>query len=456
VAEDPDEHAGYEQQPCHRGIDHDRVHGSRIVADAAAARNPLLLASTLIKYDLRMPRGRKTRSELELNAICDRLARNLEAQVDELAAATFDLQAATLPEWLRQPPLDGQLRDFARDGIRAQLQALPVEEVPEELPPADAAMVRQAAEVGIPLALLLDGSRAAHRALWDAWSELVEEAGLDAGQARAARRRGSDFLFSYAARLSILIEEEYAHERDRRRRGAEERRLAAVRAVLEAEGEPDVEALDYPIEASHVAVLASGDGASEQIRSIARELDYRVLLLDVYPDPIWAWLGRARGMEARAEERVKGLAVGRLAQAGIGLCGRGADGFRESRRQASFAFEAAGHGGAVLSYADVALEDLASRDSEAAIAFLGTELGRLSGEDARSVQLRETLLAYFRCGQNARSAARSLGIHHQTVAQRLAAVEERIGCPVTERRAELEVALRLKRHLAQVRGLPSS
>ena len=87
---------------------------------------------------------------------------------------------------------------------------------------------------------------------------------------------------------------------------------------------------------------------------------------------------------------------------------------------------------------------LAGQDPQRARAFVGRELRGIDGDDARSQRLRETLRAYFAAHQNAAAAAAALGIHEQTVAQRLRAVEQRTGRSVAARRAELDTALRLR------------
>jgi DNA-binding PucR family transcriptional regulator len=75
--------------------------------------------------------------------------------------------------------------------------------------------------------------------------------------------------------------------------------------------------------------------------------------------------------------------------------------------------------------------------------FVARELRGLDGGDSRSARLRETLRAYFASGQNASAAAALLGVHEHTVSYRLRTIEDRLGRPVTARRAELETALRL-------------
>jgi DNA-binding PucR family transcriptional regulator len=75
--------------------------------------------------------------------------------------------------------------------------------------------------------------------------------------------------------------------------------------------------------------------------------------------------------------------------------------------------------------------------------FAESVLGHLNQADERG-QLRQTLRAYFASSQNGASAAAALGVHEQTVSRRLSAIERLIGSPVNQRRAELELALRLE------------
>jgi DNA-binding PucR family transcriptional regulator len=98
-----------------------------------------------------------------------------------------------------------------------------------------------------------------------------------------------------------------------------------------------------------------------------------------------------------------------------------------------------------LRFEDVALEVLAGELRDDARAFIARELGELNEDSSRAGRLRETLQAYFVSGHNAAAAAAALGIHQQTVGNRLKAIEDQLGASVGSRRAELETALRLRR-----------
>ena len=357
-----------------------------------------------------------------------------------------------LPIWMREPPLRDVAHEFTADSIRAELLVLRTGgELPDECPPVDAQGTREGARAGSPLSLLLDGYRAGHQAQWEAWFDLVNAERLTEDEKDEVLRRGSRFFFDYAARLSALVTEEYMDERDLALRSAEQRRMRHVVRALD--GEPvDAASLDYPFDVHHIAIVASGEGAMEALRNRARELDRRSLVLEVGEGIWWAWLGSAAPLgEAEAWSELDGDSV-----VGIGTENFGLEGFRRTHRQAARAQRFAIRTGArAAHYGDLMLEDLASRDEEDARAFIASELCGLDGEDRRSKRLRLTLLAYFDNGQNAKVAAAQLGIHQQTVAQRLASVEKRIGQPVALRRAELEVALRLRNYLGEPTGVSS-
>jgi sugar diacid utilization regulator len=78
-------------------------------------------------------------------------------------------------------------------------------------------------------------------------------------------------------------------------------------------------------------------------------------------------------------------------------------------------------------------------------AFLDATIGALTSHDRkRGSELTATLLAYFDCNQNAKTTAVRMGIHVNTVRQRLASVEELLGHWGSASRAlEIHMALRL-------------
>jgi hypothetical protein len=86
-----------------------------------------------------------------------------------------------------------------------------------------------------------------------------------------------------------------------------------------------------------------------------------------------------------------------------------------------------------------------THDQASLAAFLETTIGALTAHDEkRGSELAPTLLSYFDSNQNAKLAAQRLGIHVNTVRQRLASIEDLIGHWGNATRAlEIHMALRL-------------
>ena len=377
--------------------------------------------------------------------LADAMPERIDALVDGLTARW----PPDITAWFdARPELRERNREFTRESILAELECLrDGARVPASIPPVDAELARVAAQLDAPLTSLLWGYRNGHRVQWEAWAELVEATDLPPGERRTLLDRGAAFFFDYVDRLSDLVTAEHTRQRERLLRGLEQRRMQVVHRLLSGD-ETDVTALDYDADAHHLGVIALGEGGAAAAHALAAALDRRALLLAADRGLWWAWLGGARPLDDAARAALRRWSPEDGVTLALGGETAGREGFRETHREAAAALVAGQRTGApVTHFADIALEALATRDEAAAHAFARRELTGLDGADHRSRQLRATLRAWFAAGQNAAAAAGALGIHEQTVAQRLRSVEERIGRPAAARRAELETALRVRHYL---------
>jgi DNA-binding PucR family transcriptional regulator len=85
---------------------------------------------------------------------------------------------------------------------------------------------------------------------------------------------------------------------------------------------------------------------------------------------------------------------------------------------------------------------------EQAREFVKAELGRLVGDDDQSRRLGATLRVYLEENMSPSLASRRLGVHENTITNRIRAAQELLPHPIEQRACELQVALRLIR-LAQ-------
>jgi hypothetical protein len=370
------------------------------------------------------------------------LAAELASRRDALVTDYVSRLREELPEWsAERPELAETIQVGAEEAIGGELRALAEESLPEICPEFDAEGARQCARLGVPLEAVLLQYRLGHAVQWDAWLDVVEGHDLPAARRRDLLERGSGFFFAYANRLTRFVVAEYGRERESLLRRSEQRRMFLVREVL-AGREVDAEALGYDLSLHHVGAIAWGEAPEEAIRAASRTLGRGALVVEAGEGECWGWLGAVRAAE---HHRLEGLRLPAGTRLALGDEEQGADGFRLTHRQAAVARRAAASREAdVLHHSAIAMEALAMADPDAARVFVAKELRGLDGPDRRTARLRETLLRYFGSGQNAAAAAAVLGVHQQTVGHRLRTVEERIGRPVNERRAELELALRLR------------
>ena len=379
--------------------------------------------------------------------LVDTVAARFLDEREALAAEMADLIRDGVEEFAGfDPELAETVRVSCLANLEAGLGALAGDrELPREIPTEARDLAMLMARLDLPIAALLRAYRLGHAMIWRRFFDEVERTAVDEEDRRETLAIASDYLFDYVDRLANMLTDEYTAERDRSMRSREQRRTQLVRDVLDgADPEPAAAMgeLDYDLRLNHLACVASGADAEGAARGLARALDApHVLVVSIAADTVWTWFGRVRPFDL--PERLSGP---KGAVISIGDPGQGSEGFRRSHREARDAHRVAlgGDGApALVRYDEVALESLFADDPDRARAFIARELRGLDGADARSRRLRETLRAYFGCAQNASAAAALLGVHEHTVSYRLRTIEQRLGRPVTARRAELETALRL-------------
>jgi DNA-binding PucR family transcriptional regulator len=214
-------------------------------------------------------------------------------------------------------------------------------------------------------------------------------------------------------------------------------------------------ALGYSLGDTHLALLLETDRMAPPEREIAalrHAADARASIVLQHTPNAWVvWLGRPGGFEPQQLARLRRALEETTLKVAVGDPASDIAGLRHTRDQAfeaSRVQSALGKLGArCLWLRDVRLEALLLSDEARAKDFLAAELGKLAGGGGAAARLRETLLTWLDTGSHV-SAAAILGVHENTVRNRIRASEELLGAPLLGRRTELQVALRLDRVLS--------
>lgn len=396
----------------------------------------------------------------EVRELAAAWARDLETVAEEMYAYL----AARIPEAGADEEIAGLTLASCASNIEAVLSMIRhgIPASATEAPVAALEHARRMAARSGGIDATLRFYRLGHAFFWERWSAALVDAVPDRDRLVVAMRETAAFVFDYIDSISARVASEHLAERERRQRRAAIVRADVVRSILAGETVDRAgaeRALGHQLSGPQLAFVCWTEGDPAALERAALALAAacgcgRPLLLADGPQALGGWLALASGAGERASADLAGAAAAAAPEVHVALGGAiaGVAGFRTSREQAERARRVTTLTGArppsLTPFADVALVDLLSRDLEAARAFAQAELGGLAGGGVAGARARDALLAVGAPGGGLAAAARALGVHRNTVLQRVRRAEELRGRPVTERPAELHAALLL----AQVLG----
>lgn len=382
--------------------------------------------------------------------LADDLSDNLDRFIDLVAQHTL----AELPEIMN----DAERTAFARTGARSLLTdfiavlEMGVVHAQFHAPAAAIALAQRFARDGIPIAVMLRAYRLGQELVFERAAKLAEQI-PEADQRSGAVASLGALSFRYMDGVMSDVSQRYDAERENAFRGRDARRQALVRDLLAGLTVDPAEAeqiLGHRVDGHHLAVVAwSTDRGcdSEALDTAAQDVasalgDGRSLAVGDTSGEVTVWVrpnvGDASELAAECD-----VLLARNIQVAIGEPGRGLRGFAATKRQADLARSVAQlrPGILITRYADVALAAVLLRDQDVARNFAEDELGRLAHANRSAAILRTTLAIYYSAGQDQSRAARQLGLHRNTVANRLRRAEESLGHPTDQRAREIEAAL---------------
>jgi hypothetical protein len=389
-------------------------------------------------------------------------ARELAAEKDVEEAAwvvTEDIMTEVWPD-RDDPTFRDAVHRSVRGNVGAILGIIAGSHEFDTVAPAALEFAEVAARVDVPVTELERAYRIGVATFWTCWWEAARLRADNDEQTFEDLICGPTLiLHAYVDRVMRSVTARYDEVCCELHRTHRERRRLTLMQILdgsidEVTGALNAE-LDYPLGDAHLALLIQSADAQLPpiaLAEIREAADARATLQLQHGARTWiVWLGRPAAFEPAQLSRLhRALKVMPFTVA-VGEPGVGLDGLRRTREQALEAAHvqrALGNSQHRCLWArDVRLEMMLLGDEQRARRFLADELGELVSPDIGTARLRETLLAWLATGSHV-SAAAMLGVHENTVRNRIRAAESLLGSPLLGRRTELQVALRLERVLS--------
>ncbi|MGW6901572.1 PucR family transcriptional regulator [Streptomyces sp. NPDC054919] len=318
---------------------------------------------------------------------------------------------------------------------------------------------RWLAECGLPLSTVQDSYWVGMREMLEKWAER-EWIGL----VPAGTKKTSSSLVSTVTKISFDLTElgvrraGKAHKETTTRlhtSGLTSRRelISDIMNRKQLGRISDLEAtLSYRLSGTHIGVAldtADSEQAQRSLRKAQLTAKAGALLMVMLDTHRWAAWFNCTQTSTLALEAIRKTLDEFGVQAAIGNPHVGLPGFRRTYLQANQTegLRTVLHDAqSVLCCRDLALEVVLLQDPSNAAAFAIEELGQLAETSSRAETIRKTLYVLLSSGSRTATAS-ELGVHENTVRQRLHFVMEVLGPDYSNRRSELLAALKICRAL---------
>ncbi len=387
------------------------------------------------------------------------------AKTDQVSHEIVSEIQAAVPQLAADAAMASEIAAAAEATLR-QFFAMLREEVDParaQLTPEMTRLTREFVHRGVDLTAVLHTLRIGHAVIWRRWLEVLRTECKDPILLGDALGLASELQFAYVNALSTQAAEEYRSEREHWARSADAVRVSVLNAILDEE-QVDLaiasSRLGYELRREHLALMlwTQADPAEapfEELRGAVQAMAAtagcpRPLVIPMGDHLLAAWMG---GSPAPAPRELEAIARGAIDQSGVhmsvGTVGDDVAGFRRSHQEAMWARGVATRARAtarlVVRYDEVALAAIALAAEDQSCNFVSRELGLLAGTDPDTRRLASTLRVYLDEGSSLDRAARRLGVHKNTVLNRVKRARELLGRGLDERTLELQVALAFAR-----------
>ncbi|MGW5437774.1 PucR family transcriptional regulator [Nocardia asteroides] len=399
------------------------------------------------------------------------VAGRIKADLDRRTPTMTAMFVETIPEFRHDDEVLRLMVASTESNLVAILDMLTLAIGADDItvPPAAAEYARRFAQHDLSLEGLLRAYRLGENMFVQWTMALLAELNPPTDVALATAARIADVVNGYIDRVIEGLIDIYEDERRRWDARTDAARAAQVRAVLDAD-DLDLASAEQMLSVSlrgwhQMAVLwtlpATPDPGAE-LRAgtglLADATGRSPMTIEVDDHSRWVWIASAGRTSPDTGRLAQALRAHPNLSVALGDPATGLEGFRQTFRDAQQArtVALATRARGLTDYAEVALSALFTDRVPDVQAWASRILGGLMGADETAARLRETVRAFLDARGSYTDAAARLHVHKNTVHYRVRKAEELLGHPLTDRRLDLEVALRVCAQLGLPRSRPGS
>lgn len=384
---------------------------------------------------------------IDVSGLLALVARQLDLRIAEIVPEMRDLLASQIADLGADPSLVGMLQASIEGNVTTICHILANDIGLDSLQPTTAAVEYAArlAQRDVPISALTRAYYLGQSMFLRLGMDEIERLAIPDGVKIEVVRGVADVVHRYIDWILQLVID--VHDQERRRWWNTRATVNAgiILKVIRGDALPlrSFESeTGYSLSQDHLGLVvwSENDGDDlEQQRSIDRLVRQSAIVAGSNAVPLvtaadrstaWVWIA-APVLTPEAVSAITKLAIGSHgSRIALGSVLGGVSGFRRTHEQAVTARLVAlssprYRSEALVDYShpDVALAALLTRDPTSTSIWVREVLGPLSGPSEESRLARQTLAAFYSSGENAVRTAELLGVHRNTVRQRLATIK---------------------------------
>ncbi len=370
--------------------------------------------------------------------------------LDHVGAEGFARLADEL--WAEVPALHTSppgTRDALRSSVVSHLPHLRAwffaEGGKSSLPSAAREFVELMAAADAPLSGILRSYEVGHARIWNGYTRFLRESSLPHERRAEALEVGSIRMFEYMQAMTSETVVIFNHVRMSMMQEHESRRGEIVKGALAGTvGAADLhDLLGYSAGETHIGYVAwsTAEGIAGQVgESVRRRIAGLARQHLAVPAGVSSVHGWFTPISASSYDRLREIELPPGVGVAFGAARAGIDGFRHTHDEALLTARMPVSPGRVACFPDAAVEILASQRDDLARRFVEDQLGPLLQHEGRD-RLLVTMRHFLNTSGSPSRCGRRLGVHANTVTQRIRRIEGILGHPIDPENLSLRVAL---------------